>query len=67
MPIQWFPYSCSNGYYAANMEPATLKEMLEKYLAGTTEIPKAERERMQKLVDSIHENDNNYILYAKLR
>lgn len=67
MPIQWFPYSCSNGYYAANMEPATLKEILEKYLAGTTEIPKAERERMKKLVDSIHENDNNYILYAKLR
>lgn len=67
IPIQWFPYNCSNGYYAANMEPATLKEMLEKYLAGATDISTADRERMQKLADSIHENDNNYILYAKLR
>lgn len=67
IPIQWFPYNCSNGYYAANMEPATLKEMLEKYLAEATDISTADRERMQKLADSIHENDNNYILYAKLR
>ena len=67
LPISWFSYSCSNGYYTANMEPVTLKETLEKYLAGAKDIPAADRERLQKLADSIHENDNNYILYAKLK
>ena len=67
LPIPWFPYNCSNGYYTANMEPATLKETLEKYLESAKDIPATDRERMQKLADSIHENDNNYILYAKLK
>ena len=49
------------------MEPATLKETLEKYLESAKDIPSTDRERMQKLADSIHENDNNYILYAKLK
>ena len=63
----WFSYSCSNGYYTANMEPVTLKETLEKYLVDVKDISAADRERIQKLADSIHENDNNYILYAKLK
>lgn len=67
LPIPWFPYNCSNGYYTANMEPVTLKETLEKYLENAKDIPATDRERMQKLADSIHENDNNYILYAKLK
>ena len=67
LPIPRFPYNCSNGYYTANMEPVTLKETLEKYLENANDIPATDRERMQKLADSIHENDNNYILYAKLK
>ena len=67
LPISWFSYSCSNGYYTANMEPVTLKETLEKYLVDVKDISAADRERIQKLADSIHENDNNYILYAKLK
>ena len=67
LPISWFSYSCSNGYYTANMEPVTLKETLEKYLVDAKDISAADRERIQKLADSIHENDNNYILYAKLK
>ena len=59
-----FSYSCSNGYYTANMEPVTLKETLEKYLVDLKDISIADRERIQKAADSIHENDNNYILYA---
>ena len=49
------------------MEPVALKETLEKYLESAKDIPAVDRERMQKLADSIHENDNNYILYAKLK
>lgn len=67
MPVQWFAYCCKNGYYSSNMEPASLKEMLEKYLTGGQDIPAADRERLRKLADSIQENDNNYILYAKLK
>ena len=44
-----------------------LKETLEKYLVDAKDISAADRERVQKLADSIHENDNNYILYAKLK
>jgi len=40
---------------------------LEKYLVDVKDISAADRERIQKLADSIHENDNNYILYAKLK
>ncbi|MCD8182643.1 MAG: 6-bladed beta-propeller [Bacteroides sp.] len=67
MPISGFQYSCSNGYYIANMEPMALKESLSDYLEKNKDVSTKDRERLQKLVDSIHENDNNYILYAKLK
>lgn len=61
-------YLTVNGdYYILNMEPAKLKDALEKHLEIKTNLSSKERERLQKLADSIHENDNNYILYAKLR
>lgn len=61
-------YLFANGdYYTLNMEPAGLKEALEKHLEIKTDLPAEERERLRKLADSIHENDNNYILYAKLK
>ncbi|MDE5710273.1 MAG: 6-bladed beta-propeller, partial [Bacteroides sp.] len=59
--------SASSGYYTLNMEPGTLKEALEKHLEQKTDLSAKERERLRKLADSIQENDNNYILYAKLR
>lgn len=67
MPVLWFSFNCKNGYYTSNMEPASLKETLENYLAEGKDISATDRERLQKLADSIHENDNNYILYAKLK
>jgi len=58
----------ANGdYYTLNMEPTQLKEALEKHLEVNPDLPAEERERLRKLADSIHENDNNYILYAKLK
>ena len=59
--------SASGGYYTLNMEPGTLKEALEKHLEQKTDLSAKERERLRKLADSIQENDNNYVLYAKLR
>lgn len=57
----------SGDYYTLNMEPAALKEALKKHLEIKTDLSSKERERLQKLADNINENDNNYILYAKLR
>ncbi|MDY5239828.1 hypothetical protein [Bacteroides helcogenes] len=50
-----------------NLDPSALKENLGKYLSENKEMPVKERERLQKLADGIQENDNNYILYAKLK
>lgn len=58
----------TNGdYFTLNMEPAALNEALKKHLEVKKELSSKERERLQKLADSINDNDNNYILYAKLR
>ena len=59
-------FACGD-YYILNMEPAKLKEALEKHLEIKTNLSSKERERLQKLADGIHENDNNYILYAKFK
>lgn len=64
MPADLF---VNGDYYTLNMEPATLKEALKKHLEVKMDISSKERERLQKLADSINENDNNYILYAKLK
>lgn len=56
-----------NGYYTANMCPSDLKEALEEVLISNTKMTKEMRAKLTKLKDSITENDNNYILYAKLK
>lgn len=64
----WSPiYAFNNGYYVANMYPSELKEALEKVLVSNTSMKKEMRTKLTKLKDSITENDNNYILYAKLK
>lgn len=55
-----------NGYYILNRDPGNLRDALGKSLKSGKLSP----ERQQKLVElqaSIHENDNNYILLAKLK
>lgn len=67
LPITWFPFRCKNGYYVENWEPSSLKSTLEKHLETATDLPAADRERLQKLADSINDNDNNYVVFAKLK
>lgn len=55
-----------NGYYILNIDPGNLRDILDKRLKSGKLSP----ERQQKLTElkaSIHENDNNYILLAKLK
>ena len=60
------PYSIDTGYYALNLEPNTLMEYLERALQNE-KLSKNKRLHLKKLLSSIDENDNNYILFGKLR
>lgn len=65
MPIEWASFS--NGYYVRNVEPAVFMEELSKVLKSNNDLSEAERERLSQLLDSCDENDNNYVIYGKLK
>ncbi len=65
MPMAWPTFY--NGYFVENVEPGELKAKLEAQLKQNNALNEKERERLQEILDGIDENDNNYILYAKLR
>lgn len=56
----------SNGYYVENLDPLKLKDKLEKVL-DKGGLDKAMEKKITDLVNSIDENDNNYIIYGKLK
>lgn len=58
--------SFSDGYYVSNMEPLTLKDELEKALEDK-DISDKVKSRIQELLEDIDENDNNIVLFAKLK
>lgn len=63
-----YPIYCfQNGYYVSNQEPASLKERIDKCLASGKKMSKQMKDKLTKLSQTINENDNNYILYAKLK
>lgn len=55
-----------NGYYAENINPSTLKDKLEKALEKGI-ADESVKKRVTDLVNSIDENDNNYVLFGKLK
>lgn len=62
--ISWGNFS--DGYYTENLGPAVLKAKLENLnkkegLSGET------RKRMDDLLNTIQENDNNYIVIGKMK
>lgn len=62
-----FAWNCRDGYYAINWEPVVLIENLEKVLKENTTLDSDRRKKLETLKASIDEDDNNYILYAKLK
>ena len=64
-PIKYMPFHCSNGYFTQNIEPAVLIERLEKGLKNNPD--EARRKKMEALMKTIDEDDNNYIFIGKLR
>lgn len=65
IPLDWASFS--NGYYVWNVEPGALFDALEKQLEENKEMSKKDRKRLTDLMNSIDENDNNYVIYAKLK
>ena len=63
--IKFMPFYCCNGYFTLNIEPSVLLERLEKGLK--TNPDESRREKMETLMKSIDEDDNNYIFIGKLR
>ena len=63
-PIKYMPFHCSNGYFTLNIEPAVLMERLEK---GLQTLDTDKRKKMEALMKSIDEDDNNYIFIGKLK
>ncbi|MBE6274075.1 MAG: 6-bladed beta-propeller [Bacteroides sp.] len=64
-PIKYMPFHCSNGYFTQNIEPAVLIERLEKGLKNNPD--EARRKKMEALMKTIDEDDNNYIFIGKLK
>ena len=64
-PINIISKRCSNGYYTLNIEPAALIEKLEKGLKNKPD--EARRKKMEALMKTIDEDDNNYIVIGKLK
>ena len=60
-------YQFFGDYYVYNVEPADLHEKLETVLSNNDKMTQEMRSKLTKLKDSISDNDNNYIFYAKYK
>jgi hypothetical protein len=54
------------GYYSTNIEPTTLEEWIDRALASTA-TSDTMRKKLTELKGSITPDDNNYVVYAKLK
>ena len=63
-PINIISKFSVNGYFTLNIEPSDLMEKLEK---GLQTLDADKRKKMEALLASIDEDDNNYIFIGKLK
>ena len=56
-----------NGYYHRNIEPLSLLDEIDEALAKHPEWNKEKRTKLEKLKAAIDEDDNNYLIYGKLK
>ena len=63
--IGWPIYAFRQGYFVSNTEPGVLMEQLEAQLPKIKDA--ATKKRVQEILDSLDENDNNVIILAKLK
>ena len=60
-------FELNREYYVYNADPGNLRDELEEQLNSNKKLTSEMREKLTKLKNSITDNDNNYILYAKLK
>lgn len=65
-PIEWPIGIFNKSYYTINMEPGELLEWIEKALKSDRVNDKM-RTKLADLKNSINEDDNNYIVYGKMK
>ncbi|MDH6534744.1 6-bladed beta-propeller [Parabacteroides sp. 52] len=59
-------YTFQKGYYAKNMDPGNLEEWIEKILKSD-KLDDKMRQKLTDIMKNISPDDNNYILYAKMK
>ena len=65
-PITYMPWHCTGGYYTLNVEPSILMERIEKGLKCKN-LSAERRKWLEDLLADMDEDDNNYILFGKLK
>lgn len=63
---EWPLYLFNNGFYCVNDEPGNIEELLGNALKSTT-LDDKYREKWATLQKQINSEDNNYIIYAKMK
>ena len=64
--IDWPNYAFANGHYVINNEPGNLIPRLKAAIKNPN-LSDQRRQELTQLLNSIDENDNNYLLIATLR
>lgn len=66
LPIFYPSGAFSKGYFMRNVEPGNLLEMIEKALKNPS-LTEAMKKKLTDLQNSIDEDDNNYVMIARLK
>lgn len=66
LEIGYPSYAFSKGYFTRNIEPSILQNDIENALKNQ-DINDAMRKKLTNLQSTINENDNNYVMIAKLK
>lgn len=65
IPIRWASFH--HGYYVWNVEPGELAEVLTKQLDDKNALSEKDRNKLTDILNSIDDNDNNWLFYGKLK
>ena len=65
--IGWATFALNGNYFARNADPGDLLYELENMLSGNNNFSPEKRRRLTDLKNSISEDDNNWILFARMR
>ena len=59
-------WNFSNGYYTENLSPVALRDRLEKF-SKEKGLSKETRKRVDNLLATIQEDDNNYVVIGEMK